>query len=85
MYADCALLNTYQILMSNKLQDDNLTILFMPQCGCGPMNIGIGYMLQQMGHQWVFVIESSWKGKLLKYSFIEKIMDISEKKFFYKK
>jgi MGT family glycosyltransferase len=52
----------------------------MPESAFGPMNncIGIGYMLQQMGHQCIFVVESSWKGKLTKYGFIEKLVDLSE-------
>jgi MGT family glycosyltransferase len=70
--------------MSNKLIANDLasslTILFMPESAFGPMNncIGIGNMLQKMGHQCVFVIESSWKGKLAKYGFREKLIDLSE-------
>jgi UDP:flavonoid glycosyltransferase YjiC (YdhE family) len=70
--------------MSNNLKEknltDGLTILFMPESAYGPMNncIGIGHALQQMGHHCVFVIESSWKGKLIKYGFVEKYVDLSE-------
>jgi hypothetical protein len=35
-----------------------------------------------MAHKCIFIIESSWKGKLLTYDFIERIVDVSEKSSF---
>jgi len=53
-----------------------LTILFVPVEGVGHVNacIGLAECLRDRGHKIVFVIDHSFKGKLINYGFIEEIL-----------
>jgi len=53
-----------------------LTILFYPVSGVGHVNacIGLAECLRDRGHEIVFAVDQSWKGKLIGYGFIEEIL-----------
>ena len=59
--------------------DDQLTIVFMPESAYGPTNncVGIGKILERRGHRVVFAAEASWKGKLDPLGFEEDLVDLA--------
>ena len=58
---------------------DPLTIVFMPESAYGPTNncIGIGRILEQLGHRVVFAAEASWRGRLEPLGFEEDLVDLA--------
>jgi MGT family glycosyltransferase len=56
-----------------------LTVLFMPESAYGPTNqcIGLGKVLQDLGHRVVFAAERSWAGRLAPYGFVEDLVDLA--------
>jgi len=61
------------------MQNDGLTIVFMPESAYGPTNncIGIGKILERRGHRVVFAAEASWKGRLEPLGFEEDLVDLA--------
>jgi glycosyltransferase, MGT family len=61
------------------MEDDRLTIVFMPESAYGPTNncVGIGKLLEQRGHRVVFAAEASWKGRLEPLGFEEDLVDLA--------
>jgi len=55
---------------------EKLTILFVPLDGVGHVNacIGVAEALKERGHQIVFAINESWRGRLKKYGFEEELL-----------